>query len=123
MQTWRAFLMKLLLIQANVKKESNNKRRRKAKSMKKRKLWKAMSAALSAVMLATSVPSAAFAAVPARTADVQTKAADEDELKLWYDEKAPDSYDGWEKWSLPLGNSGIGASVFGGITQERIQLK
>ena len=90
--------------------------------MKKRKLWKAMSAALSAVLLATSVPSAAFAAVPAKTADVQTKAADENELKLWYDEKAPDSYDGWEKWSLPLGNSGIGASVFGGITQERIQL-
>ena len=74
--------------------------------MKKRKLWKAMSAALSAVLLATSVPSAAFAAVPAKTADVQTKAADENELKLWYDEKAPDSYDGWEKWSLPLGNSG-----------------
>ena len=90
--------------------------------MKKRKLWKAMSAALSAVLLATSVPSAAFAAVPAKAADVQTKAADENELKLWYDEKAPDSYDGWEKWSLPLGNSGIGASVFGGITQERIQL-
>ena len=56
--------------------------------MKKRKLWKAMSAALSAVLLATSVPSAAFAAVPAKTAD-------ENELKLWYDEKAPDSYDGW----------------------------
>ena len=90
--------------------------------MKKKKLWKAISAALSAVLLATSVPSAAFAAVPAKTADVQTKAADENELKLWYDEKAPDSYDGWEKWSLPLGNSGIGASVFGGITQERIQL-
>ena len=90
--------------------------------MKKRKLWKAISAALSAVLLATSVPSAAFAAVPAKTADVQTKAADENELKLWYDEKAPDSYDGWEKWSLPLGNSGIGASVFGGITQERIHL-
>ena len=56
------------------------------------------------------MPSAAFAAVPAKTADVQTKAADENELKLWYDEKAPASYDGWEKWSLPLGNSGIGAS-------------
>ena len=90
--------------------------------MKKRKLWKAMSAALSAVMLATSVPSAAFAAVPAKTADVQTKAADENELKLWYDEKAPDSYEGWYRRALPLGNSGIGASVFGGITQERIQL-
>ena len=61
--------------------------------MKKKKLWKAISAALSAVLLATSVPSAAFAAVPAKAADVQTKAADENELKLWYDEKAPDSYD------------------------------
>lgn len=81
-----------------------------------------MSAALSAVLLATSVPSAVFASSPVKTANVQTKAADENELKLWYDEKAPDSYDGWEKWSLPLGNSGIGASVFGGITQERIQL-
>ena len=81
-----------------------------------------MSAALSAVMLATSVPSAAFAAVPAKTADVQTKAADENELKLWYDEKAPDGYEGWYRRALPLGNSGIGASVFGGITEERIQL-
>ena len=89
--------------------------------MKKKKLWKAMSVALSAAMLATSVPTGVFAAAP----EVQTsqeKAADENELKLWYDEKAPNSYDGWEKWSLPLGNSGIGASVFGGITQERIQL-
>lgn len=90
--------------------------------MKKKKLWKAISAALSAVLLATSVPSAAFAAVPAKTADVQTKAADENELKLWYDEKAPDSYEGWYRRALPLGNSGIGASVFGGITEERIQL-
>ena len=89
--------------------------------MKKKKLWKAMSVALSAAMLATSVPTGVFAAAP----EVQTsqeKAADENELKLWYDEKAPDNYSGWEKWSLPLGNSGIGASVFGGITQERIQL-
>ena len=89
--------------------------------MKKKKLWKAMSVALSAAMLATSVPTGVFAAAP----EVQTsqeKAADENELKLWYDEKAPDSYDGWEKWSLPLGNSGIGASVFGGIAKERIQL-
>lgn len=43
-------------------------------------------------------------------------------LKLIYHTEAPDSYDGWEKWSLPLGNGGIGASMFGGITRERIQL-
>lgn len=89
--------------------------------MKKKKLWKAMSVALSAAMLATSVPTGVFAAAP----EVQTsqeKAADENELKLWYDEKAPDSYEGWYRRALPLGNSGIGASVFGGITEERIQL-
>ncbi len=89
--------------------------------MKKKKLRKVMSVALSAAMLATAVPTGIFAAAP-EVQTAQKKAADKNELKLWYDEKAPDSYDGWEKWSLPLGNSGIGASVFGGITQERIQL-
>lgn len=44
------------------------------------------------------------------------------DLVLRYDESAGDSYDGWEKWALPIGNSGIGASVFGGVAQERIQL-
>ena len=43
-------------------------------------------------------------------------------LKLIYHTETPDSYDGWEKWSLPLGNGGIGASIFGGIARERIQL-
>ena len=43
--------------------------------MKKRKLWKAISAALSAVLLATSVPSAAFAAVPAKTAECADKSS------------------------------------------------
>lgn len=36
--------------------------------MKKKKLWKAMSVALSAAMLATSVPTGVFAAAP----EVQT---------------------------------------------------
>ena len=44
------------------------------------------------------------------------------ELKLWYDNPAPDSYDGWEKWALPIGNSAIGASVFGGTDTARVQL-
>lgn len=44
------------------------------------------------------------------------------DLKLTYHKAAPDSYEGWETLSLPLGNSGIGASIFGGITRERIQL-
>ncbi len=44
------------------------------------------------------------------------------DLRLHYDEPAPDSYAGWEQRALPLGNGGIGASIFGGVEQERIQL-
>ena len=61
------------------------------------------------------------------------------ELKLWYDSPAPfgnedlrkwtwegptasDPDDGWEKWSLPLGNGYLGACVFGRTKTERIQI-
>lgn len=64
--------------------------------------------------------------VPANVASAEdvSKAgsAAESALKLWYDEEAPDSYTGWEQWALPIGNSAIGASVFGGVERERIQL-
>ena len=55
-------------------------------------------------------------------------------LMLWYDEEAPygeeDTYkgqpknpdDGWERWSIPLGNGYFGANVFGRTNSERIQL-
>ena len=115
------FLMKLLLIQQMLKKRVTI-REEKSKKYEKEKTLESHVCGIVSCSAGNFRASAAFAAVPAKTADVQTKAADENELKLWYDEKAPDSYDGWEKWSLPLGNSGIGASVFGGITQERIQL-
>jgi hypothetical protein len=56
-------------------------------------------------------------------------------LKLWYREPAPTgneafSYfkwghdvpdDGWEKWSLPIGNGNMGVNVFGRTTTERLQ--
>ena len=44
------------------------------------------------------------------------------ELRLKYNSPAEDSYNGWEKWSLPLGNGHIGANVFGGLQNERVQL-
>ena len=56
------------------------------------------------------------------------------QLKLFYTAPAPmgregartqvgDEWDaGWEKWSLPLGNGYFGASVFGRISEERIQI-
>ena len=55
-------------------------------------------------------------------------------MKLWYTMPAPDIVDsdrhhrdegtmaGWEKWSLPLGNSYFGASVFGRVVTERINI-
>ncbi|MBP3307835.1 MAG: glycoside hydrolase N-terminal domain-containing protein [Clostridia bacterium] len=62
-------------------------------------------------------------------------------LKLWYDEEAPQNYDpawdkdyhgmfntnkydgdGWERWSLPLGNGYFGVNVFGGTATERLQI-
>ena len=43
-------------------------------------------------------------------------------LVLRYLEEAPDSISGWEKYSLPIGNGRFGASIFGGVKKERIQI-
>lgn len=56
---------------------------------------------------------------------------DADHLKLWYNQPAsgtiPDGKNGWQndqEWlkALPIGNSSIGAMVFGDVSRERIQL-
>ncbi|MBR4960891.1 MAG: glycoside hydrolase N-terminal domain-containing protein [Clostridia bacterium] len=44
------------------------------------------------------------------------------ELKLRYSKPAPDSEEGWERYSLPIGNSYMGGNVFGGVDCERIQI-
>ncbi len=44
------------------------------------------------------------------------------ELKLRYSKPAPDSAEGWEKYSLPIGNSHMGGNVFGGVDYERLQI-
>ena len=58
------------------------------------------------------------------------------EYVLWYDQETPygnedvkakyetpnTSDDGWEKWSLPIGNSYMGANIFGRLDVERIQI-
>lgn len=44
------------------------------------------------------------------------------ELKLRYSSPAPDSAEGWENYSMPIGNSHIGGNVFGGVEKERIQI-
>ncbi|MBQ3490912.1 MAG: glycoside hydrolase N-terminal domain-containing protein [Clostridia bacterium] len=60
--------------------------------------------------------------------------ANQTQMKLWYTIPAPTVNDGdfarrnnsplagWEKWSLPLGNSYFGVSVFGRIETERLQI-
>lgn len=40
-----------------------------------------------------------------------------DELLLWYDEPAGD----WETQALPIGNGRLGAMLFGGVVEDRIQ--
>ena len=44
------------------------------------------------------------------------------ELLLRYLSPAPDDSEGWEHYSLPLGNSFLGANIFGIVQRERIQI-
>ncbi|GAA1717774.1 hypothetical protein GCM10009809_12130 [Isoptericola hypogeus] len=43
-------------------------------------------------------------------------------MKLWYDEPAADSDDGWVDQSLPLGNGYMGVNLFGGVQKDRLQI-
>ena len=43
-------------------------------------------------------------------------------LGLWYRSPATDSIQGWERESLPVGCGQFGANVFGGVTNERVQV-
>lgn len=54
--------------------------------------------------------------------EISADATKEKTLRLWYDEPAPNSDEGWENWSLPLGNGYMGANVFGMTETERVQL-
>ena len=44
------------------------------------------------------------------------------ELKLRYNKPAPASEEGWERYSMPIGNSYTGGNVFGGVEREWIQV-
>jgi hypothetical protein len=58
----------------------------------------------------TGVPAAA--ALPVESGD----------LRLWYDEPAPDNDGGWIDRSIPMGNGALGVNLFGGVARERLQL-
>jgi alpha-L-fucosidase 2 len=68
---------------------------------------------------AAAEPSAAGAETPAAqgSAAGSGRAAADSEMTLWYDEAATN----WESQSLPIGNGAMGASVFGGVAEERLQ--
>ena len=85
------------------------------KTRRKKQTKRVLAGTLAALMTVSAVP-VSNSVVHAE------ESQDRSELKLKYSSAAPDSYAGWEKWSLPIGNSGIGASVFGGVQTERIQL-
>lgn len=47
--------------------------------------------------------------------------SDMKKLRLLYYKPAERTIEGWEQYSLPLGNGYAGASIFGGTDTERIQ--
>lgn len=89
-----------------------------------------LSAVLSSAMLFTAAPAPSFAA-PAEAAKA---GADENLLKLWYDEPASQGKNilgagqygttaednNWQQQTLPIGNSYMGANVYGEIANERL---
>ena len=43
-------------------------------------------------------------------------------LLMRYASPAPDTEEGWEKYSMPIGNSYYGANIFGGVPEEHLQI-
>jgi alpha-L-fucosidase 2 len=75
--------------------------------------------------LTLSLACAGLYAGPAAPADAVVSSpieAGPKDLRLWYDEPAPDSDDGWIDYSIPMGNGYMGANLFGGTDKERIQI-
>jgi len=90
--------------------------------MRRKMKWRVLASACAAAVAVTSMPYMATQ-VHAEPAAVTQQTGNND-LKLWYTSPADITryYEGWQEKSLPMGNGGIGGSVFGGITRERIQL-
>lgn len=101
--------------------------------MRAKTISRILSAAMSAAMVVTSLPAAALAA-PADSPKAGEAAEEQNLLKLWYDEPAsmgknilsagrynPSEEDNnWQQHTLPIGNSFMGANVYGEIARERL---
>lgn len=95
---------------------------KRKKKPKEHLLPRIMAAVCASALVLSGIPQGGIKTV---NAEEKTDASVQDgnNLRLWYSSPANIStYDSWEKWSLPIGNSAIGASVFGGVDTERIQL-
>ncbi|MBQ3015446.1 MAG: glycoside hydrolase N-terminal domain-containing protein [Clostridia bacterium] len=94
---------------------------------------KFISILLITVLIASMIPALILSAADGT---VRTS-KDNPSLVLWYDEETQygnedlaygasqtpnDEGDGWERWSLPIGNGYFGANVFGRTFSERVQL-
>ncbi|MQA85323.1 MAG: glycoside hydrolase family 95 protein [Streptosporangiales bacterium] len=77
--------------------------------MRRRRFIQAVLALLASAGLPVGGAAAAAAAASARKGVGP--------LTLWYDRPAED----WESQALPIGNGALGAMIFGGVDQERIQ--
>lgn len=90
--------------------------------MRRKMKWRVLASACAAAMAVTSLP---YMATQVNASPVAaTQQTGDNDLKLWYTSPADITkyYEGWQEKSLPIGNGGIGGTVFGGITRERIQL-
>ena len=90
--------------------------------MRRKMKWRVLASACAAAMAVTSLP---YMATQVNAEPVAaTQQTGDNDLKLWYTSPADITkyYEGWQEKSLPIGNGGIGGTVFGGITRERIQL-
>ena len=101
---------------------------------------KALALVLLISMLIPTIAATGIITYAIERADAQIISTSKKDLILWYDEEAPygneslskgysgtSEYkdiadDGWEKWSLPLGNGYSGINVFGRTETERVQI-
>ena len=103
--------------------------------IKMKKRLRLLSLALVVALLVGTLPLVAiFPSASGASADAILK--ENKEMRLWYNEPAPDDdnrmwthnnteyskYSGWEAYALPIGNAYMGAKIFGITERERIQL-
>ncbi|MCI6553634.1 MAG: glycoside hydrolase N-terminal domain-containing protein, partial [Lachnospiraceae bacterium] len=90
--------------------------------MKKKRILAALMAAVTLIASGSGGYPASQALAATAEDGIINYRGNDSELRLYYTSEAPDNYNGWMTRSLPLGNSAVGANVFGGVGTERIQL-